>query len=306
MLIRQLQYFVALAREQHFARAARACQVSQPALSAGIRKLEEDLGVALIQRGQRYQGLTADGAHLLVRAQRLLADADTLRQDAAQSAAGQLQGRLRIGAIPTAMPVVPLLTSPCQQRWPAIGVVIRSRSGEQIVRDLEAFELDIGITYLEEGALDGFHRVPLYRERYALIARDPRGLDGRREIGWDEIAALPLCLLTPEMHNRRIIDAAFRRAGVEANVRVEADTIFAVYEQVRCAGMFSIVPHSMLTLFELRQEVLAIPITPELSRPIGLITRSDDALPALTAAALALMSGIDMQGRVDGLISTIY
>jgi DNA-binding transcriptional LysR family regulator len=185
-------------------------------------------------------------------------------------------------------------------------IVIRSRSGEQIIRDLEAFEVDIGITYLEEQALDGFRRVPLYRERYALLARDPRGLDGRKDISWGEVARLPLCLLTPEMHNRRIIDGAFRRAGADANVLVEADTIFAVYEQVRCSGMFSVVPHSMLTLFELRQEVLAIPIQPELSRPIGLVTRADDPLPPLTAAALALMGGIDMQARVDGLINTIY
>lgn len=306
MLIRQLEYFVALAREQHFARAARACQVSQPALSSGIQKLEEALGVALIQRGQRFQGLTADGEHLLVRAQRILADAEALRQDAALSGSGELKGRLRLGAIPTAMPVVPLLTSPCQKTWPSIRIVIRSRSGEQIIRDLESFELDIGITYLEEQALDGFRQVPMYRERYALLARDPRGLDGRKNISWQEVASLPLCLLTPEMHNRRIINGAFRRAGAEPNVLVEADTIFAVYEQVRCSGMFSVVPHSMLTLFELRQEVMAIPITPELSRPIGLIARIDDPLPPLTSAALALMKSIDMQARVDGLISAIY
>jgi DNA-binding transcriptional LysR family regulator len=306
MLIRQIQYFVTLARERHFARAAQACQVSQPALSAGLQKLEEELGVALIQRGHRYQGLTADGEHLLVRAQRILADWEALHQEATLSAAGELKGRLRLGVIPTAMPVVPLLTAPCQQSWPGMRIVIRSCSGEQIIRDLESFELDIGLTYLEEQALDGFRRIPLYRERYALLARDPRGLDGRKDIDWATVAAMPLCLLTPEMHNRRIIDAAFRRAGVEPRVLVEADTIFAVYEQVRCAGLFSVVPHSMLTLFELRQEVLAIPILPELSRPIGLVARSDEPLPPLTAAALTMMGGIDMQSRVDGLIDTIY
>ena len=306
MLLRQLDYFVTVARERHFGRAAEACGVTQPALSAGLRKLEDALGMTLIERGQRFEGLTREGNALLPRARRLLADAQALRDESAPPSMQGLHGRLRLGAIPTAMPVVPLLTAPCQQAWPALRIAILSRSGEQIVQELETGDLDIGLSYLEEQALAGFERIPLYRERYALIARDPRALDGRREVGWSDVAPLPLCLLTPEMHNRRIIDAAFRRAGVEPNVRVEADTIFAVYEQVRCAGMFSVVPHSMLTLFELRQEVMAVPITPELSRPIGLIVRAGEVSPPSIAAVLALMAGIDMQARVDGLISTIY
>lgn len=306
MLIRQLEYFVALARERHFARAAHACHVSQPALSAAIHKLEHELGVALIERGHHFEGLTAHGEQILVRAQRILADAEAMQREASRPGAVELGDRLRLGVIPTAMPVVPLLTSPCQLAWPNLRIVIRSRSGEQIVRELETSAIDIGITYLEEQALDGLRSVPLYRERYALLARDPRGFEERKDISWAEAARLPLCLLTAEMHNRRIIDAAFARAGAEPDVRVEADTIFAVYEQVRCAGLFSVVPHSLLSLFELRQEVLAIPIAPELTRPIGLVARKDEPLPASIAAALALMGSIDMQARVDGLISTIY
>ncbi len=305
MLIRQLEYFVTLAREHHFARAAEACGVSQPALSAAIRKLEEDLGVALVQRGQRYSGLTPDGERLLPRAQRVLAECAVLRQDAA-SASTTLAGQLRLGAIPTTMPVVPLLTAPFQEQWPQTTMLVRSRSGEQIVRELDTFELDIGFTYIEDDLLAGFRRFPLYRERYALLMRDPREVGHRESIGWQEVASLPLCLLTPEMHNRRMIDATFRDAGVEPRVAVETDTIFAVYSQVRCSGLYSVVPHSMLSLFELRQEVHAIPIVPELVRPIGLVVRADDPLPPLVDTALRAMAAIDLQARFDSLIKAIY
>lgn len=81
MLLRELEYLAALARERHFARAAAACHVSQPSLSAAIRRLEHDLGVPIVQRGRRFAGLTPEGERVLRWAHRILADAEALRQD---------------------------------------------------------------------------------------------------------------------------------------------------------------------------------------------------------------------------------
>src|SRR5580765_2676170 len=111
MLLRQLEYVTALAREGHFARAAAACHVSQPALSAGIRKLEAELGVQVVQRGQRFEGFTPEGAEVLRWAQRMLAEQEALRQELATMRGG-LSGVLRLGAIPTALSVASLLTTP--------------------------------------------------------------------------------------------------------------------------------------------------------------------------------------------------
>ena len=83
MLFRQLEYFVAVASEQHFARAAEACYVSQPALSASIAKLERELNVTLINRGHKYQGLTAEGERLVVWAKRILAEQEAFKAEAA-------------------------------------------------------------------------------------------------------------------------------------------------------------------------------------------------------------------------------
>src|ERR1700682_6690379 len=101
MLFRQLEYFVAVASEQHFARAAEACYVSQPALSASIAKLERELNVTLINRGQKYQGLTAEGERLVVWAKRILAEQEAFKGEAAAVKAG-ITGAPRLGAEPTA------------------------------------------------------------------------------------------------------------------------------------------------------------------------------------------------------------
>ena len=305
MFVRQLTYLVTLAKERHFARAAEACHVSQPALSSAIQHLEEELGVSIVQRNQHFEGFTPEGERLLAWARRVLADWEGLRQEATLSR-NQLTGTLHLGAIPTTLPVVPLLTAPCLTAHPGVQHQVLSLSAEEIIRRLDDFELDLGLTYLEDQRLRGFRMLPLYRERYVLLARDARSLGGRDSINWADVADLPLCLLTPNMQNRRIIDAAFREAGITPKLHVETDSIFALYSHVRYAELFSVVPHSMLFLVEMRQEVIAIRLNPELSRPIGLIALDRKALPPLLAAAWSVFNDLDLQPRFDALISLIY
>ena len=104
MFIRQLEYLVTLAREKHFARAAEACHVSQPALSSAIRTLEAELGLVIVERTRRFVGFTEDGERVLGWARQTLASLQNMRQDAS-AAQVRLIGTLRIGAIPTVMPV---------------------------------------------------------------------------------------------------------------------------------------------------------------------------------------------------------
>ncbi len=110
MFVRHLSYFVALTRERHFARAADACHIIQPTLSAAMRKLETDLDVPLVVRGHRFLGLTSEGERVLAWARQILNDYDCLRLDLTGSPAS-LRGTLRLGAIPAAMPLVSFLTA---------------------------------------------------------------------------------------------------------------------------------------------------------------------------------------------------
>jgi DNA-binding transcriptional LysR family regulator len=293
MFFRQLEYLVTLAREKHFARAAEACNVSQPALSAAIRRLEEELGVSIVERGQKFVGLTEDGARILGWARQTLAAWDGLKQEASLSRA-QLSGALRVGAIPTTLPVMSLLSGPYLRAYPAVRQLVQSLSNEEIIRRLDKFELDIGVTYLEDQDLHRLRVLPLYRERYVLLARDAAALGDCASMSWRDAAKLPLCLLTRNMQNRRIIDAAFQRAGVHPNVVVETDSVFALYSNVRCAEIFSIMPHSLLALFEMREELTAIPLAPDLFRKIGIVALDQEPAPPIVSAIWKLTSQLDL------------
>jgi len=305
VFIRQITYLIALAKTEHFGRAAESCNVSQPALSSAIQHLEEELGVTIVQRGQRFQKFTPEGERLLVWARRLVNDWESMKQEASRFN-NLLSGVLRIGAIPTTTSVLPLITEPYQAVHSGVHLKLLSLSGEEIARQLDAFELDLGVTYLEYPALQGFRVLPLYRERYVLLARNAGEFPSDKTLNWSDIAELPLCLLDSNMQNRKIIDAAFRDAGVVPNVVVETNSVFALYSQVRCAGLFSIVPHSLLSLFEMRQEVTAIPLNPELSRQIGLIAPKNHLLPPVLDEFWSVTQALDLQTRFDELITGVY
>ncbi|HTJ97375.1 MAG TPA: LysR family transcriptional regulator [Rhodocyclaceae bacterium] len=301
MFIRQLKYLVTLAEVRHFARAAEVCHVSQPALSTAIRNLEKELDLTLVRRGRRFEGLTEEGEKVVGWAQHLLASYDAMRQEA-MSAHSNLSGSLSIGAIPTTMSAAPLLIAPCQEAYEGINFTVHSMPAQEILRRLDSCELDLGITYLEDMALSGFSVHPLYVERYVLLTRDERVLENRTSLDWTDAAKLPLCLLTENMQSRRLIDAAFRTAGVTPKVKVETDSIFGLYAQVRCSDLCAILPHSALSLIELRQELSVVPLTPPLSRQIGLVVRKQNHYPPMTAAMIELTRGIDLQSRFDRLI----
>jgi DNA-binding transcriptional LysR family regulator len=256
-------------------------------------------------RGHRFQGFTPEGLKVLPWAYKLEHLLDGMLQEAALCN-NRLTGTLRIGAIPTALPIIHFMTEPYQAMYPDVSVRISSLSTDALFRQLDQFELDLGVTYLGTQELDGFMSHALYQERHVLLARTsalPRNPEGN--ITWAAAAKLPLCLLTPDMQNRRIIDAAFRKAHSKPNVSVETDSIMALYTYVRCSGLFSIVPHSLLSLFELRQEVVAIPLEPELNRTIGLIARSTQPVTAIAESAWQIATQIDLQTRFDALIDII-
>ena len=300
MFIRQLEYLVTLAREKHFAKAAEACHVSQPALSSAIRSLEKELGVMLVQRGRRFLGLTAEGERVLAWARQTLASLSYMREDAT-TAKSTMTGTLRMGAIPTSMTAAAFLTGPCFSAYPNIRYTLSSLTADAIISQLDHFELDIGLTYLDDTVIEGFEKLPLFEERYILLAGHSVSLEST--LTWEQAARLPLCLLTGKMRNRQIIDSAFRRAGVQPSVILETDSLFSLYAHVSEAGLFSIMPHSLLNFFDLQNRVQARPILPRLTRAIGLIARNQPTLAPVTAAVWEIARGLDLQLRFDLLES---
>ncbi|MFT3730103.1 MAG: LysR family transcriptional regulator [Hyphomicrobium sp.] len=284
MDIRQLQYLVALAREKHFTRAAQACNVTQPTLSGRIRQLELELGVPIVERGQRYQGLTQEGERILKWAQLILNNWASMHQELAQLAISDfgLTGRLALGAIPSALPILPYLTRDVQQLHPQINFTITSMSSEEILRGLGEYSIDAGITYLDNEPINGLVATPLYTERYCLFIPGSHALAGREKITWREAAELPLGLLTPNMQNRRIIDRAFEVAGSHPEPALETNSVINLYSNVRLMGLASVMPHYLLNLLGDDPEIRAIPLVePEVAHSVGMVTQDRDPVAPL-------------------------
>ena len=132
-MLDKLEYLMALARERHFGRAAEACGVTQPTLSAGIKQLEETLGVLLVQRGSRFIGFTPEGERTLDWARRIVGDSRAMREEIKALKQG-LSGTLRIAAIPTALAMVAELTTPFRARYPDVRFTILSRTSIEILK----------------------------------------------------------------------------------------------------------------------------------------------------------------------------
>ncbi len=300
MDIRQLSYLVALAREKHFTRAADACGVTQPTLSGRIQQLEQELGVPIVIRGNRYLGLTAEGTRILKWAQTILEDVDGLRADIAEAAGAPL-GRLTFGAIPSALPTLAPLTNAMRLKFPKLSFTVLSMSSEEIRRSLEDFTIDVGVTYLDNEPIDLAVSKPLYMERYRLFVRDDHPLADRAEIEWAEAARHPVSLLTPNMQNRRIIDAAFRKAGAQVEPELESNSIVNLYTHVEMAGLASVLPEIFIGLMGDTGRIRAIPLVlPMVEHSVGLVAHDRDPLPKVVKAMLDLADKYVLPGSWNG------
>lgn len=168
MTLTELRYIVAVAREGHFGRAAETCFVSQPTLSLGVKKIEEELGVTLFERGHHEVVLTADARQLIEQAAQVLEQAERLRELARRSAV-PWEGTLRIGAIVTVGPyLIPDLLPVLRERMPKLSLVIEEQVTAQLTERLRRGDLDailVSMPYQEPG----IETLPLYEEPFVVL-----------------------------------------------------------------------------------------------------------------------------------------
>jgi DNA-binding transcriptional LysR family regulator len=283
-MIDKLDFILALAREKHFGRAAETCGVTQPTLSAGVKQLEAQMGVLLVNRGSRFRGFTPEGERVLDWARRIVGDTRAMREEINALRHG-LTGRLRIAAIPTALAMVAALTTPYRERHPNVQFTIWSRNSMEILELLENLEIDAGMTYLGNEPVGHVTSIPLYRERYRLITSADAPLGNRATVTWAEVAQVPLCLLTPDMQNRRIIDRLLRSAGGESRPTLESDSMILLFSHVRTGRWASVMPAKVAETLGLTGTIRAIPITePEAVQTIGLVVPAREPMMPITAA----------------------
>ena len=259
-MIDKLEMFLATAKEGHFGRAAASLGITQPTLSAGIKQLEETLGVLLIFRGSRYGGLTPEGQAALVWARRIVGDARQLRDEMRATRHG-LSGRLRLAVIPTALTWAARLSARFGALHPNVGFTILSRSSAEILKMLDDLDVDAGITYLDNEPLGRVSSVPLYEERYVVLARNDHPLAGRSSLPWSALAGQRLCLLSPDMQNRRILDRMLSQAGVAAEARVESNSTVILVAHVLEGGWITILPQGIADFLARGKPLAQVPLT---------------------------------------------
>ncbi len=291
MLFRQLEYFVAVAQERHFARAAEKCYVSQPALSAAIAKLERELNVTLINRGHSFEGLTPEGERLVVWARRILAEHDAFKAEVDAVRSG-ITGTLRLGTVPTASTTASLVLSPFCSAHPLVKVQILSRlAATELYRRLREFELDAAIVHASPGEAHDVNLVPLYQERYVLLSPADMLPSGVSTLTWPQAAQLPLALLTADMRDRQIIDKAFAAHAISVTPQLETDSVASLFAQANAGNWACIVPHTWLWTSQLGPEIRAVEmVDPVLRADIALATNSSGPGSPI-ARALAASAG---------------
>ncbi len=288
MLFRQLEYFVALARERHFARAAAACHVSQPALSEAIRKLERELKVSLVRRGRSFEGLTPEGDRVVLWARRILADHNELRQELDALRAG-VSGELRLGVIPSASSTAALLIDPFCADHPLVRVRVEtSLRSAAIVERVRRFELEAGVIYPDGLDIDGLQVTPLYQDHHVLLADSALLPDRFGAVTWSDALRLPLCLLHQGMRGRQLIDEALAGHGLRVEPRLETDSVVVLLTHVARGRWATIVPQTWIDALGVPGGARAVRlVNPSIDAGVALVTRAGRPSSLMTSALIA-------------------
>lgn len=289
--LKDMQLLAALARHQHFAKAAQDCGMSQPAFSMRIRNMEDKLGISIVRRANRFQGLTEEGMMILQRTRGILDEVKALEQEIAASR-GEVSGTLVLGVVPTATAYAAKLVDRVLTSHPRILPRIDVTTSLAIQQRLYEGTIDAGITYDDSLGRGLVTLQPLYDETYVLLAPQDMVTDFDDSITWAEVAELPLCLLDTQMQNRRILDRVFEDRGVKPTIVTETNGFMAAMVMARLGSAATIVPRALVdALGDLGgTRVLAL-VEPEQARLISIATLDRNPELSTVRALKAVVAG---------------
>lgn len=286
MTLSELRYIVALARERHFGRAAEACFVSQPTLSVAVKKLEDELGVTLFERGKGEVTVTAIGEHIVAQAQRVLEEASAIKR-IAQAHKDQLDGPLRLGVIYTVGPyLLPALIPTLHEQAPKMPLVIEENYTAELNRRLKHGELDaiiISLPFEERGVVT----LPVYEEPFVVVLPTGHPWALRESIGVDELAEEHLLLLgaghcfrdqvlnaCPDCNRTAVSDSQIQRA-------VEGSSLETIRHMVASGMGITVLPCTAAGADRYRQRLLTVRRfeEPAPSRQVAIAWRSSFPRP---------------------------
>jgi DNA-binding transcriptional LysR family regulator len=296
LIIRNFEYLLALNQEKHFARAASACRVSQPTLSAGIKQLEEDMDVLIVKRGQRFEGFTREGERVLAWAQQMMDDCSRLKQELSELRDTGMQGPFRLGMLPATSALASLLTVTFAERFPALQISMETADPDRLLKLLRQGEMDVALMHLDQPAGEGLDVFSLYRERLFLFTTAQPG-NGRR-ISWDDIAALPLCLL------RSAISRSAEVHLEKAAKVIHTDSPAVLAAHVASGRWSTVLPQSLVGSLTKTPALRAIAIAkPNEQVNVGFVTVKSDPLPAAVHALMEMAHAPDLVAAVRAMLA---
>ena len=288
MDLRQLRYLVALAEEQNFTRAAAREHIAQPALSQQIRRLEDEVGLVLVERTTRHMSLTDAGALLVTRARRIMAELDAAG-DELEALKGMDVGRVRVGAMHTMGPIdVSLALAIFHERHPGVELTVREESSEELAEMIRDDELDLAFLSVTERIES--HALALHQlvsEELVVVLSPDHRLAGRRRLRMAELSDQEFISYRPGARLRELLFAAGRHAGFEPRVKLESNESQRVRRLVARGMGVAILPRSDAVSPGAEVAVLTLS-DPPLSRDITLAWRQERRHPPAVTEFLTL------------------
>lgn len=270
VLSRKLEYLMALAKAGHFARAAAACHVSQPTLSAAIQQLEAELGVPIVKRGHRFQGLTDEGRLVIKAAQQMADERDRLREQL-RDRHNHSSGTLRVGVLGSTVPLLRSFTIPFCHRFPHVNLSVMLQSPFDVQQAFQASSLDVAVTYIDPRLRRYCRTEILYTEQYDLLIRKGTTFSGRKSVRWDDLTRLALCLLSPESPIFGKSESEILAELLTKTPHIITNAISMVIDHVKTGKWASVLPRPVRIMVSDDSELEAIPL-PNIgsATPVGL------------------------------------
>jgi LysR family hydrogen peroxide-inducible transcriptional activator len=302
LTLRQMRYFDALATARHFGRAAELAHVSQPALSAQIMEMEEHLGVKLVERSRGGVFLTGKGEDVLARVRAILADVDRL-EESARANSGTLEGRIRLGVIPTLAPyLVPKLIPYLRRRYAEIEIELKESLTDRLVADLSDGRLDAVVAALPIDA-DGIATRALFSDRFFMAVADNDRNVLMSPLTEEQVDISQLLLLEEGHCLRDQALAVCSSAGRRQLTSFGATSMATLLQMVANGMGMTLIPEIAVPSEAARNAIRIVPFAaPEPAREIGLIwRRSNPRRRDMDALAEAI---VDCAGAISGEAST--
>ena len=305
MFLRQFKYLIAVDEEGHFGRAAAHCNVTQPSLSSGIKQLELELGVTLFKRGrgQRLYGTTPEGEVVAKWGRQIIAHCDAMYDEIA-SMQNNLNGTLRIGAMPSMSPILPVILQRIRNLHPDIKIDVEFIGNDAMKVGLGNFTLDSAITYVDNADLGRCDVLPIYTETFSLLVPDSFQFENREEITWKEASELPLAMLSPNMHERRFVEEAFAKSGCEVVPKIESPSILHLMFQVQFTELCTVIPSHFIRMPGLHEGTKALRLVePEVTQEVGLFWVEGKTAMPMTNIMVDIATNLNKSGDLRSLLS---